>query len=383
MLKTSRAYFCQTVAEGSPLSRITSKLFGQARQSIEGLFRRPGRADEILSKQPGLKQFSGRASSGGVVAQIHANSRGLLTKFASRNQTSELVNAMRHRYGWTGAFRSGMWGQKLSTFAFVGIGVAAGAQWNERNLQDQLPDIMEFFGKDLGRNFPQKAKTDESRTRTVELPTLAADFELDMPLRLEEQDSSESSFIVLNNLTFDGEDVFTSESQSLEAEYCEVRFDAVDDVTTQPESSVFISDIRNEAEEQGLLEHLTTSLLKVEEQRAELNVLRTSINQLSEILSDLVGGVSSDENSISFENIEASLSERDPVLEREGGGLRGRLIRVLSVAGEQQLQLSVLKHQLLQLNQQLYDVTAAMRPVVVRSSFSKRDACCGPGMVEI
>jgi len=387
MLKTSRAYFCQTVAEGSPLSRITSKLFGQARQSIEGLFRRPGRADEILSKQPGLKQFSGRASNGGLVAQIHLNSRGLLTRFAARNQTSELVNAMRHRYGWTGAFRSGMWGQKLSTFAFVGIGVAAGAQWNvydERNLQDQLPDIMELFGKGRERNFQQKVKVDEPKVKVDEPSTLAVDFELDMPLRLDEQDSSEQSFIVLNNLTFDDDDVIMTEDQGEVAESYEVHFDAVEGyIITQPESCALTSDIRSEQEEQMLLEHLKTSLQRVDDQRLELSALRTSISQLTELLHDMVGA-SADADSGSFENIELSLPEREPVLEAAGDGVRDRLIRALSVAGEQQLQMSHLKQQLLHLNQQLCDVTAAAeRPFVVRSSYSKRDACCGPGMVEI
>jgi len=291
---------------------------------------------------------------------------------------------MRHRYGWTGAFRSGMWGQKLSSFAFVGIGVAAGAQWNafdERNLQDQLPEIMELFGKGMGYNVQQKTRIDEPMI--AEPPTLAADFELDMPLRLEEQDGSEQSFIVLNNLTFDDDDFIISEDQSAEAENCEVHFDAVNDCIIPPQQSHSLtSELRNEIEELCLLEHLQTSLQRVEQQRAELMTLRTSVNQLSELLSDMVGA-SAAEESASFEKIEPSLFEIEPQSEAAGDGVRDRLIRALSMAGEQQLQLSDLKQQLLELNQQLCDTAATLRPVVTRSSYSKRDACCGPGMVEI
>lgn len=371
MLKT-RAYFCHTVAEGSPLSRITSNLFNQARQSLEKVFNRSGRADGIIPKQPVLKQYGGKASSGGIVAQIHANSRGLITKFAERNLTSELVNAMKQKYGWSGGFRSGIWGQKLSTFAFVGIGVAAGAQWNTfegKILHDQLPYIVELFGKRQAFGAPEKV------TKIEELETLPLEREFDLempPLNLTEYDSEEPSFILLSELSFDENERGFVDNQE---ENSDDGFTGME----MPEESVDTLLRIDEKSEQELMAHLSVNLAKVEEQRAELNSVQASLMQLNDLLRELVG---SSELCVNVESLGPSFVEIE-LLPSEGDGLRERSMKQLSLIGRQQLQLNAVKQALLLQNQQLQDLCEAAvtaRPSVIRSSFSKRDACCGPGV---
>jgi hypothetical protein len=360
------------VGESSPLSRITSSLFNHARQSLEQVFRRPGRTDRIVLKNPALKEYGGKASRGGLVAHIHANSRGLLAKYLERNRSSELINAMKQLYGLRGAFRSGMGRQKFSTFAFVGIGVAAGAQWNtvdeKNNLQDQLPEILKLFSKQAVYNPEDKA------VQVSELETLSNhwDFELEAPLNLSEHDNSEDpSFIQLDEFSFD--DCDTSVLESTEVMQCS--------------SVIHVSDILQynmlnaEIEEQNLLNQLSRSLLRVHEQRAELDSLSTTVAQLNELLYDIVGPPADREHDV--ETVKPSILELE-ILSAvdESSNLRDRLTRTLLVIGQQQLQLKSLKQQLLTHNQQLQDLcdaTATSRPLVIRSAFSKKDTCCGPG----
>lgn len=376
MLKSSRAYFCHTVAEGSPLNRIASNLFNQARQSIENVFRRPGRIAEGASKQSGLQNFGGRAYSGGLVAKVHASSRGLITKFAERNLNSELINAMKKKYGWSGGFRSGIWGQKLSTFAFVGIGVAAGAQWNtfeEKNYLLQDVDILEFFGK--GANFVvQKKPVKAEEQATLPLRSEFASFELE-PLNLSENDGeqSEPSFIRLDSLSFE---VISDEKAEEEIQRTtEESFVITQQVSMQPEVETFCK--LNEKDEQILTEQLNASLAKVEEQRVQLESLRCSIVQLNELLYEMFGPQIVSSNV----SIERSFVEIDiqMVVDDRSADLRGRLIRSLSVIGQQQLQLNKLKQQLFIQNQQLKSLCEA---AATCPAFATSDALHGPGAPE-
>lgn len=324
-----------------------------------------------------LKQYGGKASSGGFVAQIHANSRGLITKFAERNLTSELVNAMKQKYGWSGGFRSGIWGQKLSSFAFVGIGVAAGAQWNtfdgKIGLQDQIPYLVELFEK---RPIVKEPKADIETEELATLP-VRTEFELDMPLNLTEHESLEPSFVLLDELSFDdGEDARIADHH----EIAEDHFAGAEIVPMQ--SDVVENSQMIKEEYQSLLEQFLMNLDNVEEQRVELNSLRSSLTQLNDLLLELVA---SSDMKLNVESTDPSFIEIDILPDEDCGDLRGNLMRNMSMIGQQQLQLSSLKEQLLIQNQQLQDLceaAAAERPTVIRSSFSKRDACCGPGARE-
>jgi hypothetical protein len=359
------------VTEGSALSRITSNLFNHARQSLEQIFRRPGRTDGIVPKNPAVKEYGGKAFRGGLVGQIHANSRGLLAKYIERNRSSELVNAMKQLYGGRGAFCRGMWGQKFSTFAFVGIGVATGAQWNavdgKYNFQDQLPDILNFFGKDAVHKPEKKA------VQVAELDTLSNhwDVELEAPLNLSEHEfnSEVPSFIQLDHLSFDDYDVSVLESTEV------MQCSPVIHESEVSQYQIFNADMVGSS----LLEQLNRSLLRVDQQRAELDSLRTSVAQLNALLYDIVGPLADQEHDV--EIVESSIRELE-ILDVESGDLGDRLIRTLSVIDQQQLQSSLLKRLVLAHNQQLQELCEAMsRPVIVRSAFSKKDACCGPGTV--
>lgn len=371
MLKTSKAYFCQTVAEGSPLGRITSNLLSQARQSIEALFKRPARSDGVIVKQPLPQQYHGRSLSGGLISQVHANSRELLTKFVERNRTSELVRAMKQRYPWTSAIRTGMWGPRLSTFAFVGVGVAAGAQWNARdsyNLQDPI-NILELFR--------QKTSYKEQEPETMVAERILPDeSEPEFILNLTEEDnSSEPSFVLLDSLTFEDDDLEVTEEQSAVVA-SETDLFVQSEICESSEPLFRISD----EEEKILCGRLQKSLLRVEEQRAELSRVRASVEQLKGMLQELVGPSAEQDPSIIC--IEPSLTDFD-VIPAEGN-MKMKLVRTLVVIGQQQSQLTVLRQQLSLLNQQLHQSlqAATERPITIQSSFTKRDACCGPGMTQ-
>lgn len=370
MYKTTRAYLCQAVVDPNPLSRIASTVFGQARQALDKVFRRAARQDgqTFASRiEPTVQTVASRS----LISAVRSGSRSVLSNFVARNYQSELVTAMKQKYPFRFVAR-GFYGRRLPGYAFVGIGVAAGAQWSSLDEEDNdvhYDSVFKNVYDMMGRY--AKVSRSESETRETTLP-MTGEWQFNCPLdenaEMYEDDEPQFDFVVI------------------EEEESDHSSDIViinEDETQQNDSTVFLfSSLDNqkneiEVEQCQLLAELNAAIVVTGEHEQSLKTVEASILLLNTLLKELVAK----------EDIEADVipaactSEEAPIVPQTVATADS----CLTVIGQQEQQLQLLSGILFQQFEQLQQLTVIeekerKRQSSTRCSHCKKDTCCGPGV---
>jgi len=368
MLRTCRAYLCQTVTEATPMSRIASAVVGQARQALEGLFRRaPKVPSGTITRTEAPVLAVGRR---GLVAGIDRGSRTLIRQFLSRNRQADLAAAMRSRYSVTGRFQGV--GQKLATFGFVGVGVAAGSQWGRGDVDEDF-HFEPFFDTVQTMYGEGKMKVARSRAMLTDFQTTLEEFSRTGGASCIE---TELSFVLLDNSCISSgtetasqaviDDLSMQSNAMLELTNQKSDCDETAEMTLQ-----FSSPIEEMQTQLGV--ELLAALKTVDAQRSELRELHTVVTQLGVALAELTNTTTSMDDFVVIEDEDIG---EDWMKDEE------RLSRALTLVLRQRQQLDALRGVVHDQTDQLKSLnsgTSTSGSTVIRSDYCKRDACCGPG----
>jgi len=363
------------------MSRLVSTFAGQARQALGGLFRRtevPKVPWGTITRSEAPALAVGRR---GLVAGIDRGGRSVIRNFLSRNRPSDLAAAMRKRYSVRGEFQG--LGQKLATFGFVGMGMAAGAQWSGSDVDGDF-HFEPFFDTVREMYGGSKDKVDRSHA-------MLTDFERN----LEEFSRLECASFTESELSFD---LLDDSCISTEASSHDVirEISIVNDAVIEPTNQNWANNVAAEAmvefspsivieETQAQLgAELLAALTTVDAQRRDLQELQVIMSQLGLLLSQLSGNNTTprDELFDDFVVIEEEDVEDDDVM----AGNEQRLWRALSLVLRQRQQLNSLHKAVRAQNEQLMSLATSScqsmtghTVIIPRSAHCKRDACCGPG----
>jgi len=349
------------------MRRLAWSVVGKVSQAAEGLFgRRPPKAAfEGLTRAEAPRIT---VPSRGFVTAIHRGSRGFVGRYLANSQQSELIASARSRYRFGEGLR-GTLGQRLATFGFVGVGVAAGAQWPVQNdyqfdgvsLFKQVHDMFGTFAsnKVLTQNafesFEQLSTENISHAESCKEPR--------------------SDFVLLENSSFESvESTLSDDSDiSILSDY--------DDDENQQVSVHETRDVRQtvviiEETKVTLQNELKTVLACMDEQATELDALRHVVLQLNSAIHQLLGDSEPADSSQPFEE----LDDVDVTLSGSGDD---PLMRSLVVVNQQTCELDALHKTVALQNKRLLELLEykkdGNREIAVRTAHCKRDACCGPG----
>jgi len=371
MLKT-RAYLCQTVTEATLGGRLASTVFGQARQALEGLFRRieglPKVPSGVVTRTEAPVLAVGRR---GLVASIDRGGRGVIRQFLARNRPADLAAAMRQRYSVRGQFQG--LGHRLATFGFVGVGVAAGAQWDGSDVDREF-HFEPFYDTVQAMFDGGKGKVDRSLAMLTDFQKSLDDF-----AQFESASCAdvESSFVLLDDSYISSEASCPSTIGQLS-----ILSDAAVEQTNQ-ESAATEVQIQLSSSIEDSQAQLGTALLivqsTVDTQHRELCELSAIVSRLNDMLHELTGTrVIVDGLVDDFEVIEEDDREDDDLIASD----ERRLQRALSLISSQSQQIDIFHKTVQAQNEQLLSLTGQTtsgNTVIPRSAHCKRDACCGPG----
>jgi len=375
MLK-SRAFFSQAVTnDASTMKRFAWSVIAKAGQAAEGFFGRSSRppkaAFEALTRSDIPLTV---VPSRGLIAGIHRSSRGFVGRFLANNQKSDLVSAMRNRYAFGGNFR-GLVGQRVAMFGFVGIGVAAGAQWPREvdadagqvemfSIVKQVHDMFGSFavGKAAPYNSPDVLPEEEIRSTVSELGPSFVLLEDSSFSSHEPSISGDSDFSILSEVGVDEE-----------------QNDNEHDVTFDIDVS---RSLRIDSAQARLLEEFSMVLESAEAQSLELGALRHSVLQLNQVLHQLSGETIAAADVDSYEPFE-EFTTGDVVSVASGADDGHLMMRSVSLVMQQKRELESLREAVALQNKRLLELLeydhGGGRKIAVRTSHCNRDACCGPG----
>jgi len=375
MLKT-RAYLCQTVTEATPMSRLVSTFAGQARQALEGLFRRtevPKIPLGTITRSEAPVLAVGRR---GLVSGIDRGGRSVIRNFLSKNRPADLAAAMRKRYSVRGEFQG--LGQKLATFGFVGVGVAAGSQWSGSDVDGDF-HFEPFFDTVREMYGASKVKVDSSLAMLTDFERNLDDFSQYGRASFTE---SELSFDLLDDSRISPEasshDV-TSEISMLSDAVIELTNHDSDDAEAAEMIVQFSPSIVIEESQAQLGAELLAVMTTADAQRQELQELQVILSQLGLLLSQLSPNTTpADDFFDDFVVIEGESVEDGDMMDDNK-----RLWRALSLVSRQKQQLNILHKTVCAQNDRLMSLSSGEEmiglTVIPRSAHCKRDACCGPG----
>jgi len=371
MLKT-RAYLCQTVTEATPMSRLASTVFSQAREALDGLFRgikRPKVVIGTVARSPEVPALAvGRR---GLIAGFDRGGRSLIRQFLARNRPADLAAAMRKRYSVRGEFQG--YGQRLATFGFIGVGFAAGSQWGDSevdrdfHVEPFFETVKTMFGGETARVDRSVVMLNEFQERLNEC------WQNESASRSE----SMSSFNVVDDSSISSDvssSAFVDEISMLNDAVIELTNQKSDD---QPAVIIVQSPSSFENSLTQLDAQLLDVLMKADAQRDEIHDLQMLVSQLNVALFELsdttTSGVELPDDFVVLEYAEDDFRNDDDD-ERA-------LMRALSLVMCQARQLDILQRMVCAQSEQLHSLNSqALAGLAFTSSdHCKRDACCGPG----
>jgi hypothetical protein len=396
MLKT-RAYLCQAVtADTSPIFQLASKAFGQARRTVENVFRRSTKVEFSSVRKP----IDTAPASRGLWNALHRSSRGLVTSIATKSYQSQLVNAAKRKYPLSAPV-GGLFG-RVSGFAFVGIGVSAGAKWTQNETHGDFEQNF-LFRDDM---FGILHKSEVAELPSIDsLPTLCLD---------EREERTEGCFIdegrdfefdiVMDDQAFEDHDGSALQYESFEvidSELSRGSFERVlgDDVQDYSQEGSSVDGINNDERAYGFsveeVEALEAScneiMARIESHHEDITSLHDSLLQINSLLRDwfTTSQVPLVALEMDCEPMTASAEDTAACFDEMQDGKDfdtdegNELHRSLMLIGSQMRQLRASVYQQNQMVQQAAANRTGSpdfdRTMVMQSTMSRKESCCGPG----
>jgi len=375
MIKT-RALFCQTVAsDTSSIKRFAGSIAGKVSQ----VFGRNGRAPKAIWEAVTRTEATNAViQPRGLIAALHRGGQGVVRRYIANNYQSELVSAVRSRYVFGKGFRGSL-GQRLATFGFVGVGVAAGAQWPMQSddhhidgvsVFKQVHDMFGTFARNKIVTLEPSGSFDRFTVEEVNPLDTVQEIETDFVL------VESPSFVLIDSSVSDDSDISILSEMDDDQELFESNGYNSTSFKADTSRSIVIDE-----SQASLQEELKKVLVCAEDQAVELESLRQMVLQLNVALHQL-SGVTDMPDEDSYEPFEEFVVE-DIVLATSGSE---GLVRSVSLVIQQKRELESLRKTVMLQNSRLHKLlksdTGGEREIAIRTAHCKRDACCGPGSIK-